>query len=63
MIGVAVKNPVNPLHLHFVFESLCVLIRQVSSLYVYLFVHLPFRKGVVFLQIILKMIQENITPD
>ncbi|KAL3998143.1 Cse1 family protein [Acanthocheilonema viteae] len=31
MIGVAVKNPVNPLHLHFVFESLCVLIRQVYA--------------------------------
>ncbi|EJW87827.1 hypothetical protein WUBG_01263 [Wuchereria bancrofti] len=31
MIGVAVKNPVNPLHLHFVFESLCVLIKQVYA--------------------------------
>ncbi|VDO30255.1 unnamed protein product [Onchocerca flexuosa] len=31
MIGVAVKNPVNPLHLHYVFESLCVLIRQVYA--------------------------------
>uniref|UniRef100_A0A915PJA9 Exportin-2 n=1 Tax=Setaria digitata TaxID=48799 RepID=A0A915PJA9_9BILA len=29
MIGVAVKNPVDPLHIHYVFESLCVLIRQV----------------------------------
>lgn len=38
MIGIAVKNPVNPLHLHYVFESLCVLIRQVSNIYVYLFI-------------------------
>ncbi|VDN03504.1 unnamed protein product [Thelazia callipaeda] len=31
MIGVAVKNPVDPLHLHYIFESLCVLIRQVYA--------------------------------
>ncbi|VDK60393.1 unnamed protein product [Anisakis simplex] len=31
MIASAVKNPVDPLHIHFVFESLCILIRQVYT--------------------------------
>ncbi|VDN18647.1 unnamed protein product [Gongylonema pulchrum] len=32
MIAVAVKNPVDPVHLHYVFESLCVLIKQVYTI-------------------------------
>ncbi|VDM43721.1 unnamed protein product [Toxocara canis] len=31
MIASAVKNPVDPLHIHFVFESLCIFIRQVYT--------------------------------
>uniref|UniRef100_A0A0N5AQY9 Exportin-2 n=1 Tax=Syphacia muris TaxID=451379 RepID=A0A0N5AQY9_9BILA len=31
MIGAAVKNPVDSLHLHFMFESLCIIIRQAYS--------------------------------